>query len=172
MFFRFQWEIPPEFQRRKCGLSTYVAPTCTVLWNGILFLFQRLTITMVSSTKKNRSRWEISWVSTHFRVKTIQSKLTRSKVYKHSKDSKILWWSINITIVILMGWWSIIWISKLPQQSSKIKVITVVIKRERHKMSIWTSFVKIWIVCSCKFKTNFLFFGVTPVAFWSRNYLG
>jgi hypothetical protein len=35
-------------------------------------------------------------------------------------------------------------------------------------MSIWTSFVKIWIACSCKFKANFLVF--MPLAFWSRNY--
>ena len=35
-------------------------------------------------------------------------------------------------------------------------------------MSIWTLFVKIWIACSYKFKTNFLV--CMPLAFWSRNY--
>ena len=35
---------------------------------------------------------------------------------------------------------------------------TVVIKWKRHEMSIWTSFVKIWIVCSSTFKANFLRF--------------
>ena len=40
-------------------------------------------------------------------------------------------------------------------------------------MSIGTSFVKIWIACSCEFKTKFLNFLVfIPLAFWSRNYWG
>ena len=35
---------------------------------------------------------------------------------------------------------------------------TVVMKWERHKMSIWTYFYKIWIVCSCRFKVDFIIF--------------
>ena len=33
---------------------------------------------------------------------------------------------------------------------------TVMIKYKRHKMSIWTSFFKIWTVCSSEFNANYL----------------
>ena len=47
MFFRFQWEIPPEFQRRKCGLSTVQQPLKMAakekvcgLWHGTVHIVQ------------------------------------------------------------------------------------------------------------------------------------
>ena len=38
-------------------------------------------------------------------------------------------------------------------------------------MGIWSSFVKIWLICSCEFKANFLSFLVfIPLGFFSRSY--
>ena len=39
-----------------------------------------------------------------------------------------------------------------------IQLGTVVIKWERHKMSTWTWYVKIWTVNNCEFNANFLAF--------------
>ena len=59
-----------------------------------------------------------------------------------------------------------------------VKKNTVTIRQERHKMSNWSSLVKIWYVCSQGFKANFLLFwvfhmflyletiGVSEIIFW------
>ena len=50
-------------------------------------------------------------------------------------------------------------------------VFKLVIRLERHIMSTWTLFVKIWTVSNCKFNAIFfLFFGLYHLLFVSRNY--
>ena len=44
-------------------------------------------------------------------------------------------------------------------------VFTVEIWQERHKMIIWLSFFKIWLVCCCEFKANFFIWVFIPIGF-------
>ena len=63
---------------------------------------------------------------------------------------------IHLCFFIASNYYYLVFLELVSQKTPLF--VTVVIKYERHKMSIGTSFVKIWNACSCEFKPNFLIF--------------